>query len=143
VARALLLAETAPQQVATLIALRQGGDSARRLWALIGGVGRSLADVGWVAVAPHDAEDKLEENTQGVSQADISSSYDVASPIRLWTLKPAKSKAGMSGFAIRPLGNSEQNLNAWDKKVVPQTQVGIFSWKDGQGNEVWTFNPVA
>jgi hypothetical protein len=46
VARALLLAETAPQQVATLIALRQGGESARRLWALIGGVGRSLADVG-------------------------------------------------------------------------------------------------
>jgi hypothetical protein len=46
VARALLLAETAPQQVATLIALRQGGESARRLWALIGGVGRSVADVG-------------------------------------------------------------------------------------------------
>jgi hypothetical protein len=42
----LLLAETAPQQVATLIALRQGGESARRLWAFIGGVGRSLADVG-------------------------------------------------------------------------------------------------
>jgi hypothetical protein len=46
VARALLLTEAAPQQVATLIALRQGGESARRLWALIGGVGRSLADVG-------------------------------------------------------------------------------------------------
>jgi hypothetical protein len=46
VARALLLAETAPQQVATLIVLRQGGESARRLWALIGGVGGSLADVG-------------------------------------------------------------------------------------------------
>jgi len=46
VARALLLAETAPQQVATLITLRQGGDHARRLWALIGGVSGSLADVG-------------------------------------------------------------------------------------------------
>lgn len=46
VARTLLLAETAPQQVATLIALRQGGDHARRLWALIGGVGGSLADAG-------------------------------------------------------------------------------------------------
>jgi hypothetical protein len=46
VARALLLADTAPQQVATLIALRQGGDPARRLWVLIGGVGRGLADVG-------------------------------------------------------------------------------------------------
>ncbi len=46
VARALLLAETAPQQVATLIALRQGGSPARRLWALIGGVGGSLTDAG-------------------------------------------------------------------------------------------------
>jgi hypothetical protein len=46
VARALLLAEAAPQQVATLIALRQGGSPARRLWALIGGVGGSLADAG-------------------------------------------------------------------------------------------------
>jgi hypothetical protein len=46
VARALLLAETAPQQVSTLIALRKGGDHARRLWALIGGVGGSLADAG-------------------------------------------------------------------------------------------------
>ncbi|HUA73277.1 MAG TPA: MerR family transcriptional regulator [Solirubrobacteraceae bacterium] len=45
VARALLLAETAPQQVATLIALRRGGSPARRLWALIGGVDGSLADV--------------------------------------------------------------------------------------------------
>lgn len=46
VARALLLAETSPQQVATLITLRKGGDHGRRLWALIGGVGGSLADVG-------------------------------------------------------------------------------------------------
>jgi hypothetical protein len=45
VARALLLAETAPQQVATLIALRQGGDPARRLWALIGGVGAGLVNL--------------------------------------------------------------------------------------------------
>jgi hypothetical protein len=45
VARALLLAETAPQQVATLIALRQGGDPARRLWALIGGVGAGLLNL--------------------------------------------------------------------------------------------------
>jgi hypothetical protein len=46
VARALLLAETPPQQVATLITLRKGGDHARRLWALIGGNGASLANVG-------------------------------------------------------------------------------------------------
>jgi MerR family regulatory protein len=44
VARALLLIETPPQQVATLIALRKGGDHARRLWALVGGVGPTLAD---------------------------------------------------------------------------------------------------
>ncbi len=36
VARALLLAEMSPQLVAALIALRQGGDHGRRLWALIG-----------------------------------------------------------------------------------------------------------
>jgi hypothetical protein len=46
VARALLLADTPPQQVATLITLRKGGDHARRLWALIGGDGASLANVG-------------------------------------------------------------------------------------------------
>ncbi|MBA3807020.1 MAG: MerR family transcriptional regulator [Solirubrobacterales bacterium] len=46
VARALLLAETSPHQVATLITLRKGGDHGRRLRALIGDVGGRLADVG-------------------------------------------------------------------------------------------------
>jgi hypothetical protein len=38
VARALLLAQTPPQQVAALIALRRGGEPGRRLAVLIGGV---------------------------------------------------------------------------------------------------------
>jgi hypothetical protein len=46
VARALLLADTPPQQVATLITLRKGGDPARRLWALIGEASASVANVG-------------------------------------------------------------------------------------------------
>jgi hypothetical protein len=46
VARALLLADTPPQQVATLITLRKGGDRARRLWALIGEGSASVANVG-------------------------------------------------------------------------------------------------
>ena len=41
----MTLAETAPQQVATLIALRQGGMPPVAC-SMIGGVGRSLADVG-------------------------------------------------------------------------------------------------
>jgi hypothetical protein len=44
VARALLLAQMSPQQVAALIALRHGGDPGRRLWVLIGSVTASLAD---------------------------------------------------------------------------------------------------
>lgn len=44
VARALLLAQMTPQQVAALIALRQGGQSGRRLAVLIGSVLASVAD---------------------------------------------------------------------------------------------------
>jgi hypothetical protein len=44
VARALLLTQMTPQQVATLIALRRGGQSGRRLVVLIGSVMASVAD---------------------------------------------------------------------------------------------------
>jgi DNA-binding transcriptional MerR regulator len=44
VARALLLAQMTPQQLATLIALRRGGDSGRRLVVLIGSVMASVAE---------------------------------------------------------------------------------------------------
>ena len=44
VARALLLAQMTPQQVAALIALRRGGESGRRLAVLIGSVMASVAD---------------------------------------------------------------------------------------------------
>ncbi len=43
-ARALLLTQMTPQQVASLIALRRGGDPARRLAVLIGSVIASAAD---------------------------------------------------------------------------------------------------
>ena len=43
-ARALLLAQMTPQQVASLIALRRGGDPGRRLVVLIGSVMASAAD---------------------------------------------------------------------------------------------------
>jgi len=46
VARALLLADTPPQQVATLITLRKGGNHARRLWALIGEESASAVNAG-------------------------------------------------------------------------------------------------
>jgi DNA-binding transcriptional MerR regulator len=44
VARALLLAQMTPQQVAALIALRRGGRSGRRLVVMIGSVMASIAD---------------------------------------------------------------------------------------------------
>jgi len=44
VARALLLAQMTPQQVAALIALRRGGESGRRLVVLIGSVMANVAD---------------------------------------------------------------------------------------------------
>jgi len=44
VARALLLAQMTPQQIAALIALRRGGQSGRRLAVLIGSVMASVAD---------------------------------------------------------------------------------------------------
>jgi DNA-binding transcriptional MerR regulator len=44
VARALLLAQMTPQQLATLIALRRGGDSGRRLVVMIGSVVASVAE---------------------------------------------------------------------------------------------------
>lgn len=44
VARALLLAQMTPQQVAALIALRRGGQAGRRLVVLIGSVMASVAD---------------------------------------------------------------------------------------------------
>lgn len=44
VARALLLAQMTSQQLATLIALRRGGDSGRRLAVMIGSVMASAAD---------------------------------------------------------------------------------------------------
>jgi DNA-binding transcriptional MerR regulator len=44
VARALLLAQMTPQQVATLIALRRGGEPGRRLVVLIGSVMANVAD---------------------------------------------------------------------------------------------------
>jgi hypothetical protein len=46
VARALLLADTPPQQVATLITLRKGGNHARRLWVLIGEESASAVNAG-------------------------------------------------------------------------------------------------
>jgi len=45
-ARALLLAQASPQQVASLIALRRGGDPGRRLAVLIGSVMADAADRG-------------------------------------------------------------------------------------------------
>jgi DNA-binding transcriptional MerR regulator len=54
VARSLLLADASPQQVATLIALRKGGEHGRRLWTLIGGIAASLADVGSVEGSERD-----------------------------------------------------------------------------------------
>src|SRR5665213_1091719 len=44
VARALLLAQMTPQQVAALVALRRGGQSGRRLVVMIGSVMASVAD---------------------------------------------------------------------------------------------------
>jgi hypothetical protein len=46
VARALLLAQMTPQQLGTLITLRRGGDSGRRLVVLIGSVMASVAERG-------------------------------------------------------------------------------------------------
>jgi DNA-binding transcriptional MerR regulator len=44
VARALLLAQMTPQQIAALVALRRGGQSGRRLVVMIGSVMASVAD---------------------------------------------------------------------------------------------------
>lgn len=87
-----------------------------------------------MAQAPHDAG-KVKPDTQGVSQADVKNNYNIGSGLRLWTLAPAK-----EGFAIRPLGDVHQNLNAWDKKATPNIKVGVYKWQDGKPNEVWGFN---
>jgi hypothetical protein len=54
VARALLLAQMTSQQLATLIALRRGGDPGRRLAVMIGSVMASVADDAGVGAAERE-----------------------------------------------------------------------------------------
>jgi hypothetical protein len=92
---------------------------------------------GLVAQAPHNAAGAVAPNKQGVTQAS-KGGHGIVSPIRQWTLVPVG-----DGFAIRPLGDVHQNLNAWDGKAVAGTKVGIFKWKDGRPNELWGIKLVA
>jgi len=92
---------------------------------------------GRVAQAPHDPQEKVTPDSRPVSQADIKDSYNVVSGVRLWTLDPAK-----AGFAIRPLGDVHQNLNAWDRRAEPGVEVGIWKWQGGRPNEIWGFHPI-
>ncbi len=91
---------------------------------------------GLVAQAPQNVDGAVKPDTQSVTQA-AKDAYNIISPIRLWTLDPVG-----AGFAIRPLGDVHQNLNAWDKKVEAGTNVGIYRWKDGQANEVWGIKAI-
>jgi hypothetical protein len=123
---------------------------ARQLWELVGFAavdedGKAFWNAfnlfnkhtGRVAQAPHTPEEKVAPDTRPVSQADIKDNYNIASGIRLWTLDPDK-----AGFAIRPLGDVHQNLNAWDGLAEPGIEVGIWKWQGGKPNEIWGFHPV-
>lgn len=120
-------------------------DTATQRWELIGFAKADLEDnptvdtfylvneaTGLVAQAPHNPDGSVKGDTQEVSQADIAQDYEVVSPTRLWTLKHAG-----DGFAIRPHGDSGQNLNAWKGEPSDQNKVGIYAWGGGKANEVW------
>jgi hypothetical protein len=107
VARTFLLADASPQQVATLIVLRKGGDHGRRLWALIGGVAASLADVGGVESSERE---RIRQGAQTlVAHRDVLASAGVAN-IRSPDNRPRKAvlmstesnpKSGMRGDRSR------------------------------------------
>lgn len=92
---------------------------------------------GRAAEAPHDANGNVAPDRQGVSQADIKNRYSPASMVRLWTIDFFG-----GAFAIRPLGDKGQNLNAWQKRAEPNVEVGIYKWQNGESNELWGLKPV-
>jgi hypothetical protein len=132
-----------------LIVAELDPSNARQLWQLAGfaavendkGTWNAFylvnEQTGLVAQAPHDENGNVKGNTQGVSQADVTSSYGAVSPIRLWTMDYSK-----GAFAIRPLGDVHQNLNAWKGLAEPGVEVGIWGWQDGRSNELWTLKSV-
>ncbi len=123
---------------------------ARQLWQPVGFAGVNENDravwnafylfnkqTGRVAQAPHEPVEKVRPDSRPVSQVDIDDTYHIASGIRLWTLDSAE-----DGFAIRPLGDVHQNLSAWEKRIEPGVEVGIWKWLDVQLNQVWRFHAI-
>jgi hypothetical protein len=138
----------APDSSENLVIAAPSQAEARQLWQLepcIGVDDHSNAiiafylvnkETGQVAQAPVNADGTAKPDTQGVTQAS-KDHPGVFSPVRTWTLD----RHGM-GFAIRPLGNEHQNLNAWGGDPAVGTPVGIYRWKDGQENEVWGIKAI-
>jgi hypothetical protein len=141
------MALAAPQQTGDLV-IADVAQSEDQLWQLEACAGVDVHDnavLGFylvnkktmlVAQAPHKVDGAVAPDKQGVGQAP-KGSHGIVSPIRQWTLVPVR-----DGFAIRPLGDVHQNLNAWDGKAVAGTSVGIYRWKDGQPNEIWGIQAV-